>query len=211
MCEKGYEAATISNIAKRAGVADGTIYKYVADKRELLFRVLSKSIGVHVEQTIEGARALRTPQEKIEYFCYRHLSFWDQNRELGLLYAAESRTRDQHHWPTYLETNRKYVKVIQDAIEEGVRNGDFVLPAPPRILRDAIMGRVEQLAWGLTSRAKTIDPRRMASEIVACFVIGIKSKRNAALVDVSIIDRLENAVSKVEKFGKDLNAGKSRS
>ena len=95
LCEKGYDAATISGIAKRAGVADGTIYKYVSDKRELLFRVLSKSIEGHVNQTIEGARTLQTAREKIEFFCYRHLAFWDQNRELSILYAAESRTRDR--------------------------------------------------------------------------------------------------------------------
>lgn len=203
LCEKGYDAATISGIAKRAGVADGTIYKYVSDKRELLFRVLTKSIEGHVNRTIEGARSLQTAREKIEYFCYRHLAFWDQNREIGILYAAESRTRDRYHWPTYREINRKYVQIVQDAIEEGAAKGDFQLSAPPRFLRDILIGSVEQVAWGLTSSGQPIEPHQMASEIITVFLRGIEAKsRGASSRDIALFDRLESAIERLEGLGR---------
>lgn len=204
LCEKGYDAATISGIAKRAGVADGTIYKYVSDKRELLFRVLSKSIEGHVNLTIEGARTLQTAREKIEFFCYRHLVFWDQNRELSILYAAESRTRDRYHWPTYRENNRRYVQVVQDAIEEGGAKGHFHLPVPPRFLRDILIGSVEQVAWGLTSSGQRIEPHRMASEITTIFLRGIETKSQAqSSPDVGFADRLERAIERLERQGQN--------
>jgi AcrR family transcriptional regulator len=200
-CEKGYDAATISDIAKRAGIADGTIYKYVSDKRELLFRVLSKSIEGHVNQTIEGALALATAREKIEYFCYRHLLFWEQNPELSILYAAESRTRDQHHWPTYRENNRRYVRVVQDALEEGLAKGEFEFSAPPKFLRDILIGSVEQVAWGFSSSQQAIDPHRMAKEIMSIFMRGLTSRPDVADQEGDRIARLERAIERMEQLG----------
>ena len=209
LCEKGYDAATISGIARRAGIADGTIYKYVSDKRELLFRVLSKSIEGHVNQTIQGARSLQTAREKIEFFCRQHLVFWDRNRELSLLYAAESRTRDRYHWPTYRENNRKYVQIVQDAIEEGVANGDFEPSAPSRLLRDILIGSVEQVAWGLTSSGQPIEPEKMAREVVNVFLCGVEAKNEAANSEAAgLTDRLERAIERLEGKGQPYNGRK---
>lgn len=202
-CEKGYDAATISDIAKRAGIADGTIYKYVQDKRELLFRVLSKSIEGHVNQTIEGALALETAREKIEYFCYRHLLFWEQNPELGVLYAAESRTRDQHHWPTYRDNNRRYVRVVQDALEGGLAKGEFEFSVPPRFLRDVLIGSVEQVAWGFSATRGAIDPHRMAKEIISIFMRGLTSGPNVSDREGDRISRLERAIERMERLAAE--------
>jgi len=38
--ERGYEAAAVSEIAERAGVVEGTVYKYFESKRALLLTVL---------------------------------------------------------------------------------------------------------------------------------------------------------------------------
>jgi AcrR family transcriptional regulator len=42
--EQGYEATTISDIARHAGVGQGTIYRYVASKRELLDLVFDYAV-----------------------------------------------------------------------------------------------------------------------------------------------------------------------
>ena len=40
--ERGFEGATARDISRRAGVATGTLFLYVSDKRELLFEVLAE-------------------------------------------------------------------------------------------------------------------------------------------------------------------------
>lgn len=42
--ERGYEATTMSDIARRAGIGQGTVYRYVASKRELLDLVFDYSV-----------------------------------------------------------------------------------------------------------------------------------------------------------------------
>jgi TetR/AcrR family fatty acid metabolism transcriptional regulator len=197
LCERGYADASIARIAQRAGVADGTIYKYVTDKRELLFRVLARAIEGHVSDTIELTKTLKTASDKVEFFCFRHLDFWNKNRQLALLYASESRTRDRQHWPVYREINKRYVGVVQNAIEEGVANGEFEIAVPATFLRDLIIGSIEQLAWGLTSGARAIEPRAMAASVIDIFLRGISG--SAAPPPSIALGRLEDLILRLEQ------------
>jgi AcrR family transcriptional regulator len=43
-CEQGYEATTTSDIARHAGVGQGTIYRYVSSKRDLLDLVFDSAV-----------------------------------------------------------------------------------------------------------------------------------------------------------------------
>jgi TetR/AcrR family fatty acid metabolism transcriptional regulator len=197
LCERGYAEASIARIAQRAGVADGTIYKYVTDKRELLFRVLARAIEGHVSDTIELAKTLKTARDKIEFFCFRHLDFWNRNRRLGLLYASESRTRDGQHWPVYREVNKRYVDVVKSAIEEGVANGEFEIAVPAVFLRDIIIGSIEQLAWSLTSGARAIEPRQMAASVIDIFLRGISG--SAAAPPAITLEKIEHLLIRLEQ------------
>lgn len=44
--EKGYSAATTSEIAQEAGVAEGTIFRYFSKKKELLYQIAQKTIDL---------------------------------------------------------------------------------------------------------------------------------------------------------------------
>ncbi len=44
--EKGYSAATTSEIAKEAGVAEGTIFRYFSKKKDLLYQIAQKTIDL---------------------------------------------------------------------------------------------------------------------------------------------------------------------
>jgi AcrR family transcriptional regulator len=57
---RGYEAARLDDVAKRAGVAKGTIYLYFADK-EALFQDLVRSIVHPVLGTLEHLREVDIP------------------------------------------------------------------------------------------------------------------------------------------------------
>jgi len=52
-CQRGYVNATTREIAARARVANGTLFRYAADKRELLFMVINDDLDA---LSLEGAR-----------------------------------------------------------------------------------------------------------------------------------------------------------
>jgi AcrR family transcriptional regulator len=57
--KKGYEATTLRMIARRAGVGPGTIFRYVADKRDLLYLLFNDEHAQVTERAIAGTRSGR--------------------------------------------------------------------------------------------------------------------------------------------------------
>ena len=53
---KGYFAARVSEIARKAGVADGTIYLYFRNKEDILVSLFDEVMAEHVEQAREELR-----------------------------------------------------------------------------------------------------------------------------------------------------------
>jgi len=53
--QKGFSATTTSEIAKDAGVAEGTVFRYYKTKKHLLIKVMGKLIEVMSEELIENS------------------------------------------------------------------------------------------------------------------------------------------------------------
>ena len=64
--KKGFFNARISDIAKEAKVADGTIYLYFNNKFDILLSVFEQEIG----KLIEGLSAAGFSSSEIEKICY---------------------------------------------------------------------------------------------------------------------------------------------
>lgn len=60
MTERGYHATTTPEIARRAGVAEGTIYRHFESKQGLLNEIYRAGVGVFAEAFAAAARAPTT-------------------------------------------------------------------------------------------------------------------------------------------------------
>ncbi|MFQ5626197.1 MAG: TetR/AcrR family transcriptional regulator, partial [Methyloligellaceae bacterium] len=88
--ENGYEAASIAEIARRANVADGTIYTYFANKKELLHRVLAdfvEDLALEVEQQTDG---IPNTFDRLRYLISRHLTVLTVESQMCLLFFREA-------------------------------------------------------------------------------------------------------------------------
>ncbi|MCC4250190.1 MULTISPECIES: TetR/AcrR family transcriptional regulator [Microbacterium] len=55
--EKGYSAVTTREVAQRAEVGEATLFRYIANKEELLLLVVGERVDALVEQVLEADRA----------------------------------------------------------------------------------------------------------------------------------------------------------
>lgn len=86
--EKGYNAATTSEIAKEAGVAEGTIFRYFKNKKELLDKVImlsAKSLGEklitkRVGELIDKNKD-KTPRELLKIILIDRIEVIENNKE----------------------------------------------------------------------------------------------------------------------------------
>src|SRR5260370_29428206 len=69
---KGYFAARVSEIARKAGVADGTIYLYFRSKEDILVKLFDEVMAEHVQQARQAMRGLPTTPPPLTTTPPRH-------------------------------------------------------------------------------------------------------------------------------------------
>ena len=82
MAKKGFNGATMQDIAAAAGCAVGTLYLYFKNKEELLRGILLK-YGASLQKTIVGGFGdIDDPLEKLHHFIVAHLEWGYRNRQV---------------------------------------------------------------------------------------------------------------------------------
>jgi AcrR family transcriptional regulator len=87
--EKGYELATIDDIARRAGVAKGTVYLYYRSKSEVYWAALERGLVCLRDQAralLEGSEPI---ERKIQAIIASKLRYFEENRDFFRIYYSE--------------------------------------------------------------------------------------------------------------------------
>src|SRR5271156_4958351 len=79
IAERGYFNSPVSAIAKRAGVADGTIYLYFKSKDDVLRTAIDATFERFYQQVAAKFETLHDPREQLEYIAQVHLDSHSAN------------------------------------------------------------------------------------------------------------------------------------
>ena len=91
IAEHGYFSSPVSAIAKRAGVADGTIYLYFKSKDDVLRTAIDSTFDKFHRQVEEEFKTLHDPRAQLEYIAQVHLESHAVNRSMAVLMQTEVR------------------------------------------------------------------------------------------------------------------------
>jgi len=174
--KKGFFSARISDIAKAAKVADGTIYLYFNNKFDILISVFDEEIGKFIAQTKKLVDQEENPQKKIEIFALKHLSMAKENKSLAEIIQMELR---QSH--KLIKEYRKtifseYVDIISAIIRQGQTKGIFRKDVKPGIAKRAFFGALDEMTrlWVLSTKPP-YDIEDTAKQISSMFLQGINA------------------------------------
>jgi AcrR family transcriptional regulator len=84
--ERGFDDATTAEIAKRAAVGTGTLFRYATDKHELLLMVLNDELAAITDASIAGIDRRRSLLTQLVEFYRPRFEFW--GADLALARAA---------------------------------------------------------------------------------------------------------------------------
>lgn len=140
---RGFDEVTVGEIAKRAGVAEGTVYLYFESKAALARAVLIAFYDRLTEQAALGVRKIRETRARFEFLAEHHIAnVIEHNRILfGMAHTRTGDGADDHY-----RLNRAYVSVFDDVVREGVDRGDVQADVPLWLLRDVFYGSLEYAA-----------------------------------------------------------------
>lgn len=173
---KGFYNAKVSEIAKEAGVANGTIYLYFANKDDILISLFEQEMKRIIGRMKAEIERERDPLRKIERFAALHLGLIEERKELAEVLQVELRQSSKFMKEYRNRKFAEYVNLISAIIREGQKAGVVRPDIMPGIAKRAFFGALDEMSrfWVL-SRRKKYSTSTAARQIAEFFVHGIAS------------------------------------
>ena len=172
--KKGFFNARISDIAKEAKVADGTIYLYFNNKLDILISVFEEEIGTLIEQ-VSKALALETdPKKQLEIFATKHLTMMKKNKNLAEVIQIELRQSAKLIKEYRNNKFNEYIDIVSSIIKQGQAQNIYRADIRPGIAKRAFFGALDEISrvWSLSLETEyTLD--ELIGQIMTIFLSGM--------------------------------------
>lgn len=172
--KKGFFNARISDIAKEAKVADGTIYLYFNNKIDILLSVFEEEISSIIENTRSQIAQESDPRKKIEVFIVTHLITMKKNKNLAEVMQIELRQTTKTI-KDYRNTKfNDYIDIIAEIIKDGQRENVFRQDILPNIAKRTIYGALDEVSrvWNI-SLETNYSVEEASSQMVDMMISGM--------------------------------------
>jgi len=160
---RGFEAARLDDVARRAGVAKGTIYLYFRDK-ETLFQELVRAMLTPVIGTIEAMSAANLPlavlADRIVELFVREV-YETRRKDVIRLIISEGRRFPKLAEFYYREVLARIITAVRSLLRQAAERGEIPegLAEFPQII--AAPGLLAIIWNGLFERFEPLDVRKM--------------------------------------------------
>ena len=174
--QKGYQEATISDVAREAKVSEATIYEYFTSKDELLFLIPGATARRGKENLEHVLRLIRSSADKIRAFIYDHFNFYQNHPDyasVAMLILKPNRK--------FLETEaykdvQELSRILLQVIKEGMARGEFRSDFDPYLIRSAVLGTIEHLVARQVLLGKPENLVALVDPLTEMIVGGIKAR-----------------------------------
>ncbi len=174
---KGFYNTRVSEIARTAGVADGTIYLYFKNKDDILISIFSDRIGKLNDELERQLATLATPSEKIERIVSIQLGLLRGHKDLAEVITINLRQSNRFLKQYAAPGFNRYLDLIAAVVQDGQDRGDFRRDVSPRVAACSIFGALDglTLTWVLGSH----DADRLAragQQVARTFIDGLMAR-----------------------------------
>lgn len=172
--EKGFYNSKVADVAREAGVADGSIYLYFKNKDDLLISLFENKME-EILQRFSATLALNVPaDEKLREFFKLYFHFIEGDKQLAEVFQVELRQSSKFLKDYHNQKFLDFLNLIGQIIREGREEGTFRSDVHINTMKLAIFGAIDELArqWLLTGETK-YDLQKTAIAIANTFIRGM--------------------------------------
>ena len=170
---QGFYQSTVAQIAKEAGVADGTIYLYFKNKDDILvhfFHYKTKQVFERFRTEVDNAES---SLDKLRNLIRRHLSEFQQDRDMAVLYQVGTHQIDRLAEDQIREMSKMYQDLVSEIVEVGQQEGSIRKDLYVGLVKRFILGAVDEVINTWLHSEHDYDLVSMADPLVELFVRGI--------------------------------------
>ncbi|OEU67671.1 MAG: TetR family transcriptional regulator [Desulfobacterales bacterium PC51MH44] len=171
--EKGFFQSTISQIAREAGVADGTIYLYFKNKDDILIQFFSyktKQVFTRFREEVDKAD---NTIDKLRNLIRRHLKEFQNDRNVAVVYQAETHQINRLAEEQIKEMSKLYLDIVSEIVEQGQEEGVIRKDLYLGLVKRFILGAVDEVINTWIHSGGKYDLVSMADPLVDLFLKGI--------------------------------------
>ena len=171
----GYYNSRVSDIAREAGIASGTIYLYFKTKDEILVTVFREKMAewvAHVRREVAGEPDAIA---KIRRLVALHFEVLEGNPDLAEVVQVELRQGQKFFRGASAHEVSAYFALIGSVLEEGVAAGQIRRDLPVPVATKMLFGAMDQLAtsWVLGKRKYRLTDA--AGAVAGIFLQGVSA------------------------------------
>lgn len=175
--KNGFYNSKVSEIARAAGVADGTIYLYFQNKDDILISLFEEEMQRVLDQVHVAIGQEADPAKKLERFAIAHLSLVEQNQEMAEIIQVEVRQSSKFMRGYANVKFQEYLNLISSIIKEGQAQGIFRADIQPGVAKRAFFGALDEMSrYWVLSTARKYAITDAAREISRFFLAGILAR-----------------------------------
>ncbi|MEW6444275.1 MAG: TetR/AcrR family transcriptional regulator [bacterium] len=179
--KKGFYNAKVSEIAREASVADGTIYLYFKNKDDILISLFEERMDLLIRRMKQEISKVDDPLEKIRVFVYQHLLRLRDDKHLSEVLQIELRQSSKFMRRYVPVRFLQYLDVIGDIIQEGKEKGVIRPEVVPTVAKRAIFGALDEMSlyWVLAKKPK-YSLEQCIEQISQLFIDGLRAKESTS-------------------------------
>ncbi|HEX5890878.1 MAG TPA: TetR/AcrR family transcriptional regulator [Pyrinomonadaceae bacterium] len=171
----GYFNSKVADIAREAGVADGTVYLYFKSKEEILHSIFDRSVDEALALAREQIELITDPRDKLRRIAFLHLERLGADRDLAVVFQVELRGSTKFMEEFSAAGFAEYLTLIRTTFEEGQRAGVFRSDLNSNVVAKIVFGALDEMAtnWILSKRRYKLAP--MADQVLDILLNGVKA------------------------------------
>src|SRR5216117_2842224 len=169
----GYYNSRVSDIAREAGIASGTIYLYFKTKDDILVRLFREKMAEWVALVRKEVAAEGDPLAKIRKIVALHFRKIEESPDLAEVVQVELRQGHKFFRGASAHEVSAYFELIGSILEEGQVAGAIRRDLPVKIATKVLFGAMDQVAtsWVLGKRKYRLSDA--AAAVAAVFLRGV--------------------------------------
>ncbi|PJB83306.1 MAG: TetR family transcriptional regulator [Acidobacteria bacterium CG_4_9_14_3_um_filter_49_7] len=168
----GYFNSRVSEIAKEAGVADGTIYIYFKSKNEILSAIFDEALDKFVRVSEDKLKSIFDPIERLEMIAFLHLQYLGANRDLATVFQIEFRHNIVFMEKFTRSKLRDYFNIIRETIETGQEKNIF-RQLDSKFGTKLFFGMIDEMVTSWLLSKKEYQLENSAKSLTHAFVFGL--------------------------------------
>jgi len=174
-----FKNSSISEIAKRANVAEGTIYQYYKNKEDLFFSIPVQKTIEFTEELDLHLQGITGAFNKIRKFIWYYLHFFKMNPAYGRILMLEMRVSASFVKTKTYNFLKKSTSRILEVVKEGQKEGVVRKDVNVYVLRQLILGILEHVVTRWLLKGGKYDLMEHYEDVTKLITNGISAPRKA--------------------------------